>query len=77
MISVMMMVCFLFGAVAFGGAHAFAQEAENVGDFSGRTVNVEIDYASAQHNEDGINYYDILDVEERRSVEMLLHYVPD
>lgn len=64
LISLMMAVCFLFGAIVFGGGRVFAQEAENVDDFSGRTVNVEIDYTNAQHNEDGTTYYDILNVEE-------------
>ena len=67
LISLLMVVCFWSGTVTLGGTHTYEQEAECMGVFGEDTVQVEIDYASAQYNEEGTTCYDILNVEELAS----------
>ena len=67
-ISMIMVCCVLLGTVMFSGIYSSAVEIESE-DVSCQTmVNVEIDYASAQYNDDGTIFYDILNVEEMAEV---------
>ena len=68
LISMIMISCILLSTISFGGMRASAAETENEDAFPQMMVNVEIDYASAQYNDDGTIFYDILNVEEMSEV---------
>lgn len=63
-LSLILTVCTLLGAVVYGGAPVVAEGAVDGIAASAVMVDVEIDYSTAQHNENGTIYYDILNVEE-------------
>lgn len=64
LISLIIVSCVLMGTVLFGNVPVSAIETEEENAPFQVTVDVEIDYTSAQYNDNGTVYYDILNVEE-------------
>lgn len=67
-ISTIIAIGVLLGTVTFSSVSSSAVETENKDAPRQMMVNPEIDYASAQYNENGTVFYDILNVEEMAEV---------